>query len=411
MLTAEEQKAIAEELGSVFNTVMEEKLTPLIGKISAETVREQVEKLAIQRMVYGKDVTGLDASVKKDFAKAVQAVANNKMTIDTKANEALLEEQDNRGGYLVSAEVAAAILRIAASVGTILSQTTKWTLKTDELAIPNYTGSYLTGSYIGVDVAGTIQGLAFGAALLIAKKWQLAFAVGNDLLADANVQVADWLLAMAGEALANMIDKQGFTGIGAPFVGILSLSSAETPSGQQTFKYYLGGSSASTKDDFTDYKVMDDSSAMIGLLEESILDGAAFYMHRSVWANLRVQQDGAQHYILPYAGIVPGILTDVPNGGPIKPAGEILGHKVYTNRWMPALSASAVSTPFVIFGNMKAAAFGDRGEMSVEQFTSGAFGGKEIALADQRGIVYKHRHAFVIALAQAFVVATTTASD
>jgi hypothetical protein len=34
-----------------------------------------------------------------------------------------------------------------------------------------------------------------------------------------------------------------------------------------------------------------------------------------------------------------------------------------------------------IVGNMKALAFGDRGEMSVEVFTSGAFGGKEIALA------------------------------
>jgi hypothetical protein len=31
-------------------------------------------------------------------------------------------------------------------------------------------------------------------------------------------------------------------------------------------------------------------------------------------------------------------------------------------------------------------AFGDRGEMSVEVFTSCAFGGKEIASADQRGI-------------------------
>jgi HK97 family phage major capsid protein len=129
-----------------------------------------------------------------------------------KANEALIEEQDNRGGYLVEPEVAAAILRIAASVGTIMKQCQKWPMKTDELGIPNYTGSFLTGSYVGVDLPGVVTGLTFGQAVLIARKWQLAFTVGNDLLADASVQLADWLMAMAGEALANMIDQQGFVG-------------------------------------------------------------------------------------------------------------------------------------------------------------------------------------------------------
>ena len=46
-----------------------------------------------------------------------------------------------------------------------------------------------------------------------------------------------------------------------------------------------------------------------------------------------------------------------------------------------------------IFGNMRSMAFGDKGEMEVDQFTSGSFGGKEIALTDQRGIVYRRRFA------------------
>ncbi len=86
-----------------------------------------------------------------------------------KANEALIEEQDNRGGYLVEPEVAAAILRIAASVGTIMKQCQKWPMKTDELGIPNYTGSFLTGSYVGVDLPGTVTGFTFGQAVLIAR--------------------------------------------------------------------------------------------------------------------------------------------------------------------------------------------------------------------------------------------------
>jgi len=320
-----------------------------------------------------------------------------------KANEALIEEQDNRGGYLVEPEVAAAILRIAASVGTIMKQCQQWPMKTDELGIPNYTGSFLTGSYVGVDLPGTVTGLTFGQAVLIARKWQLAFTVGNDLLADASVQLADWLLAMAGEALANMVDQQGFIGgtvttAPGPFVGILNTPNIQT--------YTL----ASGNTTYAKFSVINDSSAMIGMLEESILDGAAFYMHRTVWASLRVQSDDTTGLpFLLFGGLASPATLDIdPTGGPIKPAGSILGFPVYTNRWLPSTSvASQANTPFLIFGNMKACAFGDKGDMRVAQFESGSFGGKEVALSDQRGIVYKHRHAFVVVLPQAFVVAYT----
>ena len=47
----------------------------------------------------------------------------------------------------------------------------------------------IAGSYVGVDIPGTVTGIGFGQAVLIARKWQLAFTVGNDLLADANVNL------------------------------------------------------------------------------------------------------------------------------------------------------------------------------------------------------------------------------
>lgn len=299
-------------------------------------------------------------------------------------------------------------------------------MKTDELGIPNYTGAFLTGAYLGVDQAGVVQGLTFGQAVLITKKWQLAFVVGNDLLADASVQLADWLLAIAGESLANMIDQQGFVGSGTvggttysgPFVGILNQPTGTQGVGTNTTQYYVGGSSTSGKTAMSNFNVLTDSSAMIGNLEESILDGAAFYMHRTVWAQLRVQQDANNNFVLPFGGLstLGMFRTDVlvmnPFGGPIVPAGVLLGFPVYTNRWLPTWTGSTVSTntPFIIFGNFRASAFGDKGDMRVAQFESGAFGGKEIALADQRGIVYKHRHAWTPVLLQAFVVAYTSLS-
>jgi HK97 family phage major capsid protein len=408
---------------TAFDEVMKEKLVPIIGQETAFQVKQIVEKLQLQRDVTGKDITYLSEKAKKDFVNVVKATVFKDFVIDTKANEALIEEQDNRGGYLVSREIADAIMRIAASVGTIMNQTAKWEMTTDELAVPNYTGSFLKGAYLGVDAPGTVTGVTFGQAQLIAKKWQLAFVVGNDLLADASVNVADWLLALGGEALANMIDYQGFVGgaTGDPFLGILNYPSTTTvdETGTKVSSYVLPTGSTT----FAKFAVMDDASAMIGDLEESILDGAAFYMNRTVWAKLRTQKDTAGNYILPYAGWAKPepAMENHAGGGPIKPAGEILGYPVYTNRHLPAVGDAGTSSdrgsftdgasnPFCIFGNMRAFAFGDKGEMRVAQFESGSFGGKEIALADQRGLVYKHRHALTLTLPRAMVLGKTAAS-
>ena len=401
------KEQLKETMTSTLDEVLGQKLTAMVGSQVAETVKSVVEKMRIERVVAGKDVSGLTEKQKNDFVEVAKAAAG-KMAIDTKANEALIEQQDNRGGYLVSTEVAGAILRIAASVGTVLSQAQKWEMKTDELGIPNYTGAYLTGAYLGVDVAGAVTGLTFGQALLTVKRWQLAFAIGNDLLADASVNLADWLLAIAGESLANMIDQQGLVGTGAPFVGIVGNPAVPTYS-LTSGKTKFSNTNPSSPDGF---EVLVDGSNLIAQLEESILDGAAFYTHRTVWALLRVQKDTAGNYILPYASWAPETLQNNPGGGPVKAAGYILGYPVYTNRWMPALptgNAASASTAFLAFGNMEAMAFGDKGEMRVAQFESGAFGGKEIALADQQAIVYKHRHALVLALPKAFVVAVTAA--
>ncbi len=394
----EQLKAIQKGIAKTMDEVMEKKLGKVVGNMVAKQVKGLVEKMRIERTLTGSDMSGLTVDQKKAFAKVVKAIAFGSK-LDTKANEALIGEQDDRGGFLVPTETANAILRIAASVGLVLSQAMKWPMKSDQLDIPTYTGAFLEGEYLGMDAAGEVTGLTFGQASLVIKKWQLAFVVGNDLLADASVNLADWLLAIGGEALANMTDKQAFIGTGSPFVGVLEDADVTV----QTL--------ASGKDEFSEYDVVQDSSAAIAGVEESVLPGAAFYMNRTVWASLRAQEDTAGNPVLPQGG-APGqeVLKNNPTGGGVRPAGEILGYPVFTTRHLPALSATAVSTKFIVFGNLKAMAYGDKGELRVAQHESGSFGGKEVALADQRALVYKHRHALTIALAAAFVVVRTAAS-
>lgn len=380
---------------TVVDQVMQEKLAGVVGPTVAAETRKIVEQMRAEKALFGMDRTGLTDEQKDVFAKNVKSLV---FGAHTKAGEGIISEQDNRGGYLIPKEVADAIQRIAASVGLILSQAQKWSFgKGDEKSIPAYTGSFLEGEYLGVDAAGSLTGLTFTNANLIAKKWQLAFVVGNDVLEDASVDLANWLLALAGEALANMTDRQGFNGTGAPFIGVLNNADVTVitlPTGEDTFA------------EFTP----DDASDMIGTVEESVLDGSAFYMHRTVWAKLRVKKDTAGNYILPQAGAPSSaILANSPTGGGLKPAGEILGFPVYTTRHLPANSASAVSTKYIVFGNMKALGYGDKGEMSIAQYASGNFSG-EVALKDQTGFVYRHRHGLVLTLPAAFVVAKTAAS-
>jgi HK97 family phage major capsid protein len=388
-------EAIKSQLQTVVDDVMEKRLGDAISPLVAKETRAIVEKLQLERSLFGHDRTGMNEDQKTAFVEVVKAAAG----IKTKANEALIGEQDSRGGYLVSKEVESAILRIAASVGLIMSQAQKWPMGTDEKGIPNYTGAFLEGEFLGFDAVGGITGVNFGQANLIAKKWQLAFVVGNDLLADANVQLADWLLALGGEALANMVDKQGFVGNGNPFIGVLNHNDVTVftlPTGH---------------DSFAEFDAIVDAADTIANLEESVLDGSAWYMNRTVWAKIRTQKDGAGNFILPQAGAASAnILTNNPTGGGIRPAGEMAGFPVYTTRHLPSNAQSAVSTKFIIFGNMKGLAFGDKGEMTVSQHESGTFGGKEIALADQRALVLKKRVALTVALGAAFVVVKTAAN-
>ena len=381
-------------LGETVEAVMEKKLGEAVSPMVAKEVKSIVDGLKMERAMFGKDKTGLSDDQKSQFVNTVKAAAK----IGMKTGEALIEETDGRGGYLVATEVEAAILRIAASVGLILSQAAKWPMGTDAKGIPNYTGAFLEGEFLDVDTAGTPTGITFGQAILVAKKWQLAFILGNDLIADSDVQLADWLLALAAESVANMVDKQGFAGSGAPFTGVLNHASATIVT--------LG----TGKDTFAEFDVVADAAAIIANLEESLLDGAAWYMNRTVWASIRVQKDTAGAFILPQAGAVSaGVLANNPTGGGVKPAGEIGGFPVFTSRHLPALSASAAATKFMVFGNMKCLAFGDKGPMTVTQHESGAFGGKEIALADQRALVYKKRFALVVALPAGFVIVKTAA--
>ena len=168
-------------------------------------------------------------------------------------------------------------MRIAASVGLVARDAQFFPMSTDTLDIPRYTGDDLLGGYLGEDVEGTETSVSIGDARLQVATWYTIFRVGNTLLADANVNVADWLIALAAEGLAARMDKEGFTGgtfAGSPFVGVLGstdVTSYVMTTGKNTFAEFDA----------------DEASDIIAQVKESVLTDCAFYLHRTVWAKVR----------------------------------------------------------------------------------------------------------------------------
>ena len=394
MLTKEE---ILEGIKSSVDEAVQANLKTVVGTEVSESVKKTVEAIRLEGKLFGYDRTGLNADQKKGLVHAMKAVAFG----SHKANEAIIGEIDSRGGYLMPVEVADAIVRISRSVGLVAAKASQWTMTSNQMSIPAYTGSVLTGEFLGIDAAGSVTALTFKEATLIARKWQLAFAVGNDLLEASPVELADWLLALAGEARANMLDKQALAGTGAPFVGALYHPDATT------FTLAAG------KNTFAEYDVIDDSSEAIGNLEESLLGDAGFVFSRTVWASLRVQKDDNNQYLLGVGGMSQSsqlVVNDPKSEAGPQPVGSILGYPVYTNRNLPALSASAASTNFGLFLNFKCLGFGTLRDMRLEQFASGSFGGKEIALADQKAMVFKEQVAVTVTLPEGIVQIKTNAA-
>jgi HK97 family phage major capsid protein len=385
-----------DELKAEFRTIVDaaikENLAEIVGTEVAEKVQETISRVRLQSAIEGRDIIGVDDETKKAFVADIRAIARGEKA-------AYLESSDATGGYLVPTEVHAGILRIAETVGLIPSQSRRWSMGSDELEIPRYTGSAMQGEYVGEDEEGDETQSDLGIARLHAKTWMLIFRIGNTLLADANVNIADWLMAMAAEGLAYRIDREGFVGgtyAGSPFVGLLQSSEVTV----QT----LG----SGKTGFEDIDPLEAATA-IATIPTAGLGKAGFFFSPTVWAQIKGKKD-ATSGLYEFSQQNSTLMRFFKENG-LNPVGIIEEYPVFTTPVLPAYSASAISTKFGVFANLELAlAWGDRGPMEVAKSDSATVGGKSVFRANQTAVRFTHRHAVAIQLPAAAVVFKTAAS-
>lgn len=285
---------------------------------------------------------------------------------------------DSQGGFLVPEPFSREIQRVAEDASLIMAKARRVPIdkgnKIPVLSLVNNVRSY----WIGEAQPITEIEPTFNEEKVKAQKLAAYSLLSNEMLEDDDVGIADFLVELFGEDMGIRIDAQAFSGTGAgvgtgqPFTGIMNTVGVNTVT--------MAGNAFSSVS-------FDNLSDMVSQLKRSVINGAGFIMHRTIFNVLKKLKDSDGQYLYSPAAV----------GSP----STIWGWTYELADQMPALTDSAAEAPFIIFGNLKNFFYGTKGEMTIQVDNSLKL------LNDQSIILCKKRVAMVTALPGAFSVLKT----
>lgn len=387
MMTEVSEKAVTEALAKAG---VDEKLSGFetaLGKRFAPNYKGSALEL-------GDKFASLEKKEKMvSFIKAVY----NKDAASLSLMKAMNEGTGSAGGFLVPEEFAAEVNRVIEDFGLIPKLARKFPMRSDTLKVPRLSSS-VTTYYPGEATAGTASQPVLEQVVLQAKTLVGITPMSNELLADANISVVDLLVELFAESIAGQLDQQGLAGTGSPFTGLL------TDTGVTVVQPSNGGGFST----FTGCSTPDNARDLIAGVKPWSLQGAAFIMHRTVWALFqKTKASSSGEYFISTANPV---LTGAgqAQGFPTAVAGTMWGYPVYLSDKMP--TTTAVSTKYVIFGNLKHVFLGMRDEMTVAISQDASVAGVSLFETNQSAVRVTTRHAVAVGLPTAFAVLKTAAS-
>lgn len=364
------------------------------GKMKELGIDEASQKFAKFGGV--EDVSKLES--KEKMASFIKGVYNKDRNILSQF-KSLTEGTGSAGGFIVPEEFAAEVNRIVEDFGLVPKLCRKFPMKYDTLNVPRLSAT-VSVSYAGEATAGTPSQPTFEQVVLQTKTLIGITPMSNELLADANVSVVDLLTELFAEAIAGQLDQQGLAGTGSPFTGILSDTGV-------TVVQQANGTGNST---FTGAATADNARDLIAGIKPWALQGAAYFMHRSVWAVIQKSKAATtgDYFISAINPVVTGAADT--QAFPTAMAGTLWGYPVYLSDKMPAITATAVSTKFIIFGNLKHLYMGVRQDMGVAISQDATVGSDNLFAANMSAVRVTTRHALAVGLPAAFAVLKTSAS-
>jgi len=199
--------------------------------------------------------------------------------------------------------------------------------------------------------------------------------VTDELMEDTFLDIGGILRTQAVEDLQYTIEEQALNGSGSPFTGALQNGSV------------VGSTIAGTTFGSVDWS--DLLTAVEALTTKKQRVGASFVMHPTVWDILASKQDAVGRYYFDPQRAIPR---------------SAWGYPVYLSDAMP--STSAVSTAFILYGNLKHIYHGTRMGMEIKYFDATMYAVQD----DENFFRIRTRFGDVTSLPTNFVAITTAAS-
>lgn len=339
---------------------------PGIGKEGADDTTAVGKFVKTTRFL--KALVGVETQVLRDMHNEARLKAN------------LSEGTTTAGGYLVPEEFKAEILRLAAVYGVVRQNCRIIPMAFDTIHIP--AAGTTDQSAIWTNEAAAIKQTnpTFREIQLTINKLAAIPKVTNELLADANVPVINYLSELIAWAFAKEEDNQGFNGIGSPFVGCLSATGVPTSP-------HAGGTAAQS----LSYQDLINAT---GNIYTNATGNAKFYFHRSMVAQIR------------------GLITTA--GAPIfgGTATEIAGFPLVITEALPAkASAAAASTAYAVFGDLRQGlAMGERGSITMKLSEDATVDSDNLFEKDMVALRMIERIAIGVLLPSAFTRIVTAAA-
>lgn len=383
-------KLTKKELEGIITNVAGQALDAKIKELNLDQVDRKFGMFPAE--FAGKTQDELTSMKKKERVATFIKAVFHKDTNTLASFKALNEGTGSAGGFSVPEEFAAEINRIAEDFGLVRKLSRTIPMNSDTMNVPRL-ATGVTVSFPGEGVAGTPSQFVEANVQLLAKTAVGLTVASNELLADANISIVDFLTELFGEALAGEEDSQGFAGTGAPFTGILEdagVNVVDLGTGDVDF----------TDADLTDYR------DMITQVKPLALQGAAYFLNKTVWADIQKETDsqGAFHLAAANPVLTPGATAGVIGGVVV---GALWGYPVYLSEKMPA--TTGVSTKFAIFGNLRHLWFGNRQMMTMTISDAASVGADNVFEQNQSAMRVTERIAISVGLPDAFAVLKTAA--
>lgn len=384
----EQTKAIVEGLAPILEKSVEEKVEAGIKKVEEAHAEDREIIKSLQEDIA--EVKTMSKRVSGVEQKEAREVAGKFWRAFIKGNfeevKTLSEGTDSDGGYLVPSEFHKEVIRVAEISGFARKYCSIFSMGTDSKDVTTL-ASGATSYIVAEGAAVTASTPQFGRKVLNAKKFGVLIKGTQELIDDnmTNEEVMTLVAKLAAESLAELEDKQVFTGpgTGSNMTGVLvdaNVNVVTMPATKTSFA------------DVTYQNLVDVKNAVPAKFKKNAKGKICWAMSQDVFGNIEKMVDADGRPLVRESLTAPDTFT-------------LLGYPIEINEANPGTSDDAVSTKFLSFGNWNFFALGDRKSISSEiGYASGDF---EKQIKSQ---LVTERVAGIILIPTAFAVLKTAAA-